>query len=210
MRQIAWQTKVVLMSLMLGAWVLGAVTAEARMLKLRRLTPIQEVRLNKESRKLYDLGWAAIDKINYTKAFKFFGKAVEAEPKNVYLRYLVVQLARYLGDSHFGAKSIKYYDQASLNLKKMSQSSQLNKREQERAKKSLRKVNNLRATVTERDQKRYQWGLELAKYNMRQLKKQDEAEQERADKAEGKIGVMKDAIKQRRSQAIGGPASSAY
>ena len=139
-------------------WVFVASATQARQLKIKRLTPQKVERLGKETREHYDRAWDAVDRINYTRALEQFDLAVEAEPDNVYLRFLVVKLARYLGDTRFGTQSIMYYDKASLNLSKMINSPQLNKREREKARQSLTQINALRATVTERDAQRSRYG----------------------------------------------------
>jgi hypothetical protein len=144
---------------------------------LLELKPIPMQRLDKLSqaaRDEYQAGMTEIDRINYKGALEHFMKAVEAEPDDVYLRNIVVQMGQYMGASRAGAESIRYYDIAAQNLKEMVDSPKLNLREKERAQKALETIVSLRQTVGERDEKRQQAGMEIAREYAAQVYKDTE------------------------------------
>jgi len=156
---------------------------------LLNLKPIPSQRLDrltKDARREYELGMGALDKINYSLALDHFTKSVQAEPDNVYLRYVLVQLAQYLGDSRAGDQSNKYYDLCTQNLKEVVDSPKLNAREKERAQTALDLIASLRQSVGERDEKRAQYGLAMAKRYVRDSglgkAKQKLSEKERLEK----------------------------
>jgi hypothetical protein len=161
--------------------------------EFKALTPQRADRLNREARQAYDLGLAALDKINYTSAVEHFTKAVQAESDNPWLRFCVVQVAVYLGDTGTqmtslysnlskGAESIKYYDLAALNLKAIGESPKLNVREQQRAQQWYETITELRQSVLERDTKRMQYGREIAKQYAKEIYRAEQADKEKADK----------------------------
>ena len=161
-------------------------------------------RLTPNAKKHYDQGMVAVDRINYQAALESLIKAGEAEPNNDYLQLMVAQLARYLGDTQWGKDSIDYYDKAAKSLKKLADSPRLNPREKERAKGHLETVLSLRQAVGERDEKRQQYGMVIAKaYAKEAYKDKDEkyTEKEKKEKKErikqlyqkslGLVGVSK-------------------
>ena len=158
-----------LMTMASGTWA-----ADSVLLNLRELTPPEKTRLSKESLREYERGLQSLDKINNEAAFKHFQKAVELDPKHIHLRFLLVQLAHYLGDLSMDDDSVKYYDLAATNLSEILKSPKLNKREKERAEKSLELTQKLRQSVVERDQNRMKYGLELAKLYAKDIYKPEE------------------------------------
>lgn len=163
-----------------GATLQAAEKPQSRLLELKPMARQNVERLNKEARKNYELGMVAVDKINYEKGLDYFEKAVQQEPDNVSLRYMVIQMAQYLADTRFGTESIKYYDKVEDNLKAMIASPRLNAREKERAQGALETITALRQTVAERDEKRQKTGLEMGKAYAKQVYK--EPAKERAAK----------------------------
>ena len=163
-------------------WARGADRPQSRLLELKPLPRQQIERLSKEARKQYSLGITAVDKINYEKGLTYFERSVESEPGNVYLRFLVVQLAQYLGDTGSGSDSIKYYEKAITNLQEMIRSPKLNAREKERAQNALDTMEGLRQTVSERDEKRQKYGVDMGKQYAKQVFKQDEKAKEKEQK----------------------------
>jgi tetratricopeptide (TPR) repeat protein len=153
----------VILALLILAGFLFQVSAQARLLDLKPLPPRKVDRLKKDTRKSYEMGMLAIDRINYEQAKDHFTRAIEKEPENVHLRFILVQLAHYLGDTRKGAKSIEYYDLAAINLKNIFESSRLNTREKRKAMEGLEMIRSKRQSVPERDEKRRQHGLEIAK-----------------------------------------------
>lgn len=178
---------------MLSRWAavicLLAGAAYASPLEYTPLTAQRMDRLNKDSRHEYELALAALDKVNYELALDHFTKAVNAEQDNPWLRFSIVQIAIYLGDSRSGAESIKYYDMAAQNLKSISESPKLNARERQRAQQWEQNVSELRQSVLERDAKRVQYGREIAKQYAKEVF-QDNKDQGKngADKTNGKPG----------------------
>ncbi|MCL5270610.1 MAG: hypothetical protein M1457_08695 [bacterium] len=162
-----------------------SLTVRAEVLKYAPLAAPQVARLSKEAKHEYDLGLAAIDKINYKLAIDHLAKAIEIEPDNVHLRFMVVQISRYMGDTRAGTESIKYYDIAAAQLKAIGESARLNGREKKRAEDSLQEVAALRASVTERDDNRQKVGREIAKKYVQEIfakteeEKTEEAQQKR-------------------------------
>ncbi len=141
----------------------------ARQLDLEPLPPQRVDKLSEEARKSYEKGMAAIDRINYNLAKEHFTRAIEGDPDNVRLRFVLVQLAHYLGDTRKGTKSIEFYDLANANLKKIFESPHLNAREKRKAKAAIEMVRKKRQSVPERDEKRRQHGLEIAKLYAKEI-----------------------------------------
>jgi hypothetical protein len=158
---------------------LAAPSAHARVLKLNRLEPAQIGRMERETRQQYEMALNAIDHILYEKALTLFEQTVELDPENERLRFIVVQLATYLGDTNWGAESIRFYDVAINHLRRMGQSPRLNLREQQRTQEAIERLNALQRSVSERDDARRQWGREIAKMFREELnsggKDEDEA-----------------------------------
>jgi len=151
--------------------LMSAGGARARSFTMEPLPPDAVAAMSVEARTLYEKGLAQLDRINYDAALDYFKKAVDKAGDNMDLRFMVVRLARYRGDSTFGAAAVKnnekssesYYDIAAENLRAMSVSTKLNARERERAAKSLQDVLALRATIAERDEQRIAFGRLLDK-----------------------------------------------
>lgn len=138
-------------------------TISAHLLDLKPIPPQRLDHLPPEARKQYDLGMKSVDKINYIKGLEYFTHGVELSPDDVYLRFMVVQLAQYLGDTRLGEDSDMYYDLALKHLKIIADSPRLNAREKERARSALETITSLRQSRTERDEKRQQIGMVIAK-----------------------------------------------
>ena len=156
--------------LALAATLFGVPRAEARVLQIDRLQPQRTARMSREARQDYEQALDAIDHILYEKAIKLFQNALEKDPDNEHLRLILIQLATYLGDTRWGSDSILYYDIAILNLKRMAESPLLNLREQRRAQEAIERLTALQRVVMERDERRRQWGLEVAKLYLRELR----------------------------------------
>lgn len=150
-----------------GLILVMAVQVHPREFQLQPMPPQQMERISPEARQQFEMGLNWIDRINLERALDNFVAASNLEPDNVYLRFSVVELARYLGDTRRGSDSIKYYDMAAINLKSIFESPRLNPRERNRANQGLRLLTELRQSVPERDAKRKERGqkliLEIAK-----------------------------------------------
>jgi hypothetical protein len=172
--------------------VFGAMPARATILHFKPLAAQKADRLPREAKKEYELALAALDKINYDLGFEHLTKAVELDPANVWLRDSLVSLALYLGDTRGAADSIKYYDLATINLREIASSPRLNRREQQRAKDALEMITGLRQSVSERDEKRKQYGLEIAKQYARIVykgeKDTEESKAKRSPSPSGEAG----------------------
>lgn len=168
------------------------IQVKPRMLELKPLPAYRVERLNKDAREKYDLAMKAVDKINYQRGVDLFQQAVKAQPDDVYLRFSLVQLAQYMGDSHTGRdpnntgqEGIKFYDIAIENLQAMMVSTALNPREKARTQTALDTVVGLRQTIGEREEKRAQTGLEIVKqYSKESFKQMEKRERERKAKQE--------------------------
>ena len=178
MRHSGWWLRLVLMACAAGF----GLSASASDLQFRPIVAQRVERMNKEARLLYEQGLASLDRINYERALENFQQAVEKEPDNPWLRYSLVQVARYLGDTRSGADSIRYYDMAAINLKAIAESPKLNVRERERANQVLESITALRQSVIERDEKRIQFGRDIAKQYATEIYKSDQADKEKEEK----------------------------
>ena len=170
--------------LRLWVWAAGfcllASIVSAGPFEFKPMSPQRADRLGKEARHEYDLGLAAIDKVNNDLALEHFVKAVQLEPDNPWLRFSTVQVAIRLGDTRNGSDSIRFYDLAAQNLKAIGENPRLNIREQQRAQAWFQTVTELRQSVLERDAKRIQHGREIAKQYAKEIYRPTEAEKEKA------------------------------
>lgn len=165
---------------------------KVHLLDLKPLPSVQLVKLNKDARTKYDQALAALDKINYERAVEYMQQSVQAQPEDVYLRFQLVQLAQYMGDTRpvpddkMAGKQPSaqdYYDIAIESLQAMSTSSMLNVREKQRAMDALETVTALRQSVGERETKRHLAGEEIAKsYAKETYAATDKRERERQQK----------------------------
>lgn len=178
MRHSGWWLRLVLMACAAGF----GLSASASDLQFRPIVAQRVERMNKEARLLYEQGLASLDRINYERALENFQQAVEKEPDNPWLRYSLVQVARYLGDTRSGADSIRYYDMAAINLKAIAESPKLNVRERERANQVLESITALRQSVIERDEKRIQFGRDIAKQYANEIYKGEQEDEEQKEK----------------------------
>jgi len=143
---------------------------KVRRLDLEPLSPARVDQLNEAAREAYQQGMVALDRVNYPLALEFFQRAVREEPDNIYLRFQVVQVAHYLGDTRSVDKhAIRYYDIAEDNLRAMTESDALNEREKGRAAEAIEMVQQLRRSASERDEKRRTAGRELAEEIRKEL-----------------------------------------
>jgi hypothetical protein len=183
---------------------------QAKIIEYTPLTPQQVSRLTKDAREAYDQALTALDKINYKLGLAQLTKAIEIEPDNVHLRFMVVQIARYMGAKSSGSESIKYYDLAIQHLKAIADSSRLNSREKLRADESIEEVTNLRNTVTERDEARRKAGLGLAIKHVNLVYTKTEAELE--EEAQAKRFKATEQLRQTLASSVSGttpPAGAA-
>lgn len=160
-------------------------TVKPRILELKPMPAARLARLKKESREKYDQAMKYIDRINYERAVESFQQAIQLQPDDAYLRFMLIQLTQYLGDTRTSADSIKYYDITIEQLQAMVASPTLNAREKARAQSALETVVTLRQSIGEREGKRHQAGLEIAKqYSKEMFQEMEKDERERAKKQE--------------------------
>ena len=162
----------------LAVSLLAAAPLQAKMFIFKPLPAQQAVRLGNEAQASYEVALAAIDKNNHEKALAALNESIRAEPENPWLRYAAIQVAIYLGDTRNGRNSLEFYDNALEHLKVLASSESLNIRERERAEENLKLVTQLRALVAERDAKRRQFGMEIAKQYAKVTYKDAEREAE--------------------------------
>ena len=140
----------------------GKRNVKIRRLNIKPLSPMKVDRLNEQTRLLYQKGMTEMDRVNYPKAIKYLTRSVENDPDNVYLRLITAKLAHYLADTRVGAESIKYYDIAEENLRALTKSPVLNKREKKRNADAIEMIQQSRKAVSERDEKRKKNAREVA------------------------------------------------
>ncbi len=124
---------------------------------------------------LRGLKW--IDKFDYPAAMQHFNKAVDAQPNNMLLRYVAIQMAIYMGNTRKGKQAVEYFDMALTNLNALDTSTQLNSREKERVAKYLDVVGKLQDAVGQRDLMRNKYGRELAKQYAAYVYKKEEKDE---------------------------------
>lgn len=182
-----------LTALVAAALLISAGSAQAKLFKLQPLSPQDASRLNDKAKVEYEQGLNWVSKIDYPLAFQHFNKAVEAQPENIYLRYVAVQVAVYLGDTRMGNKATEYYDQALNHLKAIDASPALNQRERDRAQGLMDMVGKLKDSVGQRDLNRTKYGRELAKQYAEIIYKKPEetTEQSPEQEALARTGVIK-------------------
>ena len=156
-------------SLVLAALVISPMESQGRRksVQVRRmdvepLSPQKIDRLGDKTRLYYQKALGSMDRINYPLALGFLDRAVQSAPDDVYLRFNLVRLAHYLGDTRVGSDSIQYYDITEENLRELEKAPQLNEREKRRTREAIALVVELRRAVAERDEKRKKNGRELA------------------------------------------------
>ncbi|MCE5229928.1 hypothetical protein LLG95_10075 [bacterium] len=161
------------------AMMLGAGSAHARLLKLQLLSPQDASRLNEQAKAEYEQGLNWVNKIDYPAAFKHFNAAIEAQPENIFLRYIAVQMGIYLGDTRKGKPAIEYYEATLTNLNAIDASANLNARERERVANYIDLVTKLKDAVGQRDMMRLKFGRDIAKqYAADMYKKPGETEEQ--------------------------------
>ncbi len=172
-------------------------------LRLQKLSADDAARLNEKAKAEYDEGLKWIDKFDYPAAMQHFNKAVDAQPNNMLLRYVAIQMAIYMGNTRKGKQAVEYFDMALTNLNALDTSTQLNSREKERVAKYLDVVGKLKDAVGQRDLMRNKYGRELAKqYAAYVYKKEEKDEKNKTPEQEAleRTGAM--------PQGVGGSAQT--
>lgn len=147
-------------------------------MELKLLSEKREKQLTENAQKAYQLALESMDKVLYEKALTHFVEASDADSDNVYLRFIVIQLAKYLGDTRDGDDAIDFYDIAIDNMRLLAESPYLNAREKERAQKAVDEFVEFRDTVPERDKLRDVAGLAVIKRHVEQSHPNEEKQQE--------------------------------
>ena len=169
------------------ALLLWAASAQARMLTVTPLEAQRVERMSRDEKAQYEQVLAALDKILYERALDELQKTIGMDPDNDHLRFMAVQVATYLADTRWGNESTTYYGIAISNLQALAESPRLNAREQGRAKEAIGKLTDLQRSVSTRDELRRQWGLQIAKAYVSEMKGEDKDKIEaEAKAAEGK------------------------
>lgn len=158
-----------------------------RILELKPMPTARLARLKKEAHAKYDQAMKYVDHINYERAVECFQQAIQLQPDDAYLRFMLIQLTQYLGDVRTGdpreaSNSLKYYDITIEQLQSMVASPMLNPREKQRAQSALETVVGLRQAIGEREGKRHQAGLEMAKQYSQEMFKDMEKDERAAAK----------------------------
>lgn len=157
----------VLLAVFAAALLAFAPAAQARdiripKLEIKPLSPLRVEALSTDARDLYDRGMLQLDRINYPKALQDLRQASKVDAENVYLHFIVVEVAHYLGDTRSGSDAIRFYDIAEEHLRAMNESERLNEREKNRTQEAIDLITELRANVAERDEARRKVGKEMA------------------------------------------------
>lgn len=185
--------------------LLVAGSSQAKIFKFQPLSDQDAARLNEKAKEQYELGVNWVSKIDYPLALQHFTKAVEAQPDNVYLRYVVVQVAVYIGDTRKGKQSIESYDLALTQLKAIDESPQLNAREKDRVEGLIDTIGKLKDAVGARDQNRIQFGRKLAaQYAELTYKKKEETA---ADQGPEREALERSGVVKKQAPVTGAPVS---
>lgn len=131
-----------------------------------RITPLDSqarAALSKEGRGWYEKGLKSMDFIQYEFALKEFSSAIEADPNQADLRFMVIKLAAYLGERGFDVESTGYYDQALKHARAVEKMQNSTTRRRNRAKYEVKRLTGLRDRVEQRDEARRSSGMKLAK-----------------------------------------------
>jgi hypothetical protein len=165
--------------MVLAATFRVAPSAQARILKLDNLTPQAVAQMSAEARVQYQQALVALDRVLYERALSCLQAALKLASADDQLRFMVIQLAAYMGDTRWGSNattsyhtnaagskepnlnSFEYYQIAIDELQVMTVSPRLNPREQKRAGTAIDRLTALQQTIAERDGVRRQWGKEI-------------------------------------------------
>jgi hypothetical protein len=191
----------------LAATFHAAPLAQARMLKLDRLAPQVVAQMSADARAQYEQALAAMDRILYERALSSLQAALKLDSANEQLRFMLIQLAAYLGDTRWGSdaatayhlsatggkepnlSSFEYYQAAIDALQVMSVSPRLNPREQNRARQAVERLTALQQTIAERDDKRREWGKAIDTLYMENLGLLEKSKEQKGQKPAGGNGA---------------------